>query len=336
VIQKRLTSHLEEKQRQTTDKELLRKLKRVANMFTIQYALLWYIYLKNQEDQVTFQELYRAYRYLSEKLTRRNTVLKQLQMLERKGLIERHGDRYYCLVDPRDVEDLFDIKRSRSGKIGATLRHMKIASKSLKISPGLAYYMKRVIDEARKLIAKGKRAVALDLLVHTLLPLRENEILWLWYGDTFIYYIKKTRSGKFRAVKSKEVAELLRRLGYSEGIMIIHTLGHKEASKIIKRIFSRGPYSWPWARSVSYGLKYLGLLEETTNFKIQLKKLDNEIEAWLWDLYTKELLAQYTIKWEYETPEPLKNKQYVIATVLGKQHIKKEIEENSYFSKWRH
>ena len=312
-------------------KKLIQTLKRIADKYSIQYALLWYIYL----EEPNLKELFKVYRDLSGKLVRENTVRKQLQMLERKGLIKRHGDRYYCLVDPRDVEDLFDIKRSRSGKIGAALRHMKIASKSLKVSPGLAYYMKRVIDEARKLIAKGKRAVALDLLVHTLLPLRENEILWLWYGDTFIYYIKKTRSGKFRAVKSKEVAELLRRLGYSEGIMIIHTLGHKEASKIIKRVFSRGPYSWPWARSVSYGLKYLGLLEETTNFKIQLKRLDNEIEAWLWDLYTKELLAQYTILWEHETPEPLKNRSYIIATVLGKQHIRKEIETNSYFSKWR-
>jgi len=34
--------------------------------------------------------------------------------------------------------------------------------------------------------------VALDLLAHTLLPLRETGILWLWRGDEFIYFEKKT------------------------------------------------------------------------------------------------------------------------------------------------
>ncbi len=118
--------------------------------------------------------------------------------------------------------------------------------------------------------------------------------------------------------------------------MILHVLGHKEASKIIRRIFSRGPYSWPWARSISYGLKELGLLREVVGLcRIQLKRLNNRIELMLWDLYTKKLLAQYTINWKHETPEPLRNKQYVIATVLGKLHVRKEIEENNYFSKWR-
>jgi len=332
MTQRRLTHYLEREQYQARDRDLLRKLKWVADRFTIQYALLWCIYLTGE---ASFRKLYKVYRYLSDKVIRENTVRKQLSILERKGLIKKEGDSYIALVDPRDVEDLFDRERSRAGKIGAAIKHMKMASKSLKISPGLSYYTKQVVETAQKLITKGKRAAALDLIVHTLLPLRENEVLWLWHGDTFIYYIKKSKAGKFRAVKSPEIAKLLRKLGFTEGIMILHVLGHKEASKIIKRIFSRGPYSWPWARSLSYGLKYLGLLEETTNFKIQLKRLDNEVEAWLWDLYTKELLAQYTIKWEYETLEPLKNRNYVTATVLGRQHIKKEIEIDSYFSKWR-
>ncbi len=249
--------------------------------------------------------------------------------------MKKKGEKYYCLVDPREVTDLFDVERSKAGKIGATIRHMKLKSKSLKTSPGLSYYTKQVVEKAKEIIRKGKRATALDLLAHTLLPLRENEILWLWHNDLFIYYTPKTGQ-KFRAVKSKEVAELLRKLGFSEGIMILHVLGHKEASKIIHRIFSRGPYSWPWARSISYGLKELGLLEEiNTLYKLQLKRVGTKIELILWNLYTKEILAQYIINWNHETPEPLKNRSYVIATILGKQHIKKEIEINSYFSKWR-
>ncbi|MCD6300697.1 MAG: hypothetical protein J7L82_01345 [Staphylothermus sp.] len=334
MIQRKLVDYIAEEQRQAIDKELLKELKKLANKHSIQYALLWYIYLAKE---ATFKELYKIYRYISDKLVRENTVRKQLQQLKRKGLIKKLGDSYIALVDPREVSDLFDIERSKSGKIGATIRHLRIASKPLKIGPGLSHYTKQIVEKARELVRKGKKAVALDLLVHTLLPLRENEVLWLWHRDIFIYYIRKTKAGKFRAIRSKEIANLLKKLGYTEGIMILHTLGHEESRKIIHKIFSRGSYSWPWARSVSYGLKQLGLLQELeTLYKIQLKNLDNKIELILWNLCTKEQLCKYEITWNYELPEPLKNRNYIIATVLGKQHVRREIEIDSYInSKWR-
>jgi len=333
MMRRKLTRYLSgTKERKDLNRELVKKLKKIADKYTIQYALLWYIYLVKE---ASLKELYKVYSYLSDKLVRENTVRKQLQMLERKELVRRVGDKYYCLVIPSEVEDLFDVERSRSGKIGAIIKHMKLSSKSLKLSPGLAYYTKTVIEKAKKLVIRGKRAEALDLIVHTLLPLRKNATLWLWYGDLFVYYDPKTRQ-KWRAVRSREIAELLKKLGFSEGIMIIHTLGHREASKIIHRIFSRGPHSWPWSRSISYGLKYLGLLKETTNFKIQLKRIDNKIGLTLWDLYTKEEICNYNINWNHEIPEPLKNRNHVVATVLGKQHVKREIEMDSYInSKWR-
>ena len=224
-MQRKLTNYLREEVR--IDKEVLKKLRRLADRYSIQYALLWYIYLKSGTG---LRELYNAYRYLSGKTIRENTVRKQLQQLERKGLIRREGGRYFCLVDPREVHDLFDIERSKAGRIGATLRHMKLTTKSLKISPGLAYYVKKVVEESQKPIRRGKRAVALDLIAHTLLPLRENEVLWLWHQDIFVYYIKKSKAGEFRAIKSKEISDLLKKPGFSEGIMILHVLGHKEAS----------------------------------------------------------------------------------------------------------
>ncbi len=329
MIQRKLTKYIKEETR--IDKEVLKKLKKIADRYTLQYALLWYVYLKRSAG---LRELYRIYRYLSNKVVRENTVRKQLRQLERKGLLKRIRDRYVALVDPREVTDLFDVERSKAGKVGATLRHLRIKQKGLKISPGLAYYTKQVVETAQKLVRKGKRAAALDLLVHTLLPIRENGILWAWHNDIFIYYEPKIK--QFRAVKSEEVAKLLRKLGFSEGIMIMHVLGHKESSKIIHKLFQRGPYSWPWARSVSYGLKQLGLLREVENLlKIQLKKISDKVELILWNLYSRELVTQHSISWRYEVPEPLRNKSYVVATVLGKQHIKREIEEDSYFSKWR-
>lgn len=73
---------------------------------------------------------------------------KQLQLLERKGLIKKIGDCYISLVDPREVGDLFDRERAKAARIGATLKHMKVTSKNLKISPGLSHYAKHVIETA--------------------------------------------------------------------------------------------------------------------------------------------------------------------------------------------
>jgi len=316
-------------------RDLIRELKKLADKHSIQYALLWYIYLLGR---ASFSELYKLYnRLTNNKVVRENTVRNQLKQLERKGLVRKYGDEYVVLVDPRDVIDMFDRERSKAGKVGATLRHLKLSSGGLKVSPGLSYYTKQVVEKAKDLIRRGRKAAALDLIVHTLLPIRENEVLWLWHKDLFIYYTSKTGAGRFRAIKSEEVSKLLRRLGFSEGIMVFHVLGHEEASRIIHRIFNRGPYSWPWARSVSYGLKELGLLQEVDDlYKIQLKKTDDgKIEAVLWNLYTKEFVASYSIDWSgREVPVPLKNRTYYVGTVLGRQHVKQEIEIDSYFSKW--
>ncbi len=175
--------------RRKIERELLRRLKRIADSYSIQYALLWYLYLQGS----SLEEIYKVYRILSGKLVSQGTVRKQIAQLKRKGLVKHDGGKYIALVDPRDVEDLFDRERSRAGRIGASIRHMRINSRSLKISPGLKYYVERVVEESKKLVKRGKRDVALDLIAHTLLPLRENEILWLWHQDIFIYYSPKVK-----------------------------------------------------------------------------------------------------------------------------------------------
>ena len=118
--------------------------------------------------------------------------------------------------------------------------------------------------------------------------------------------------------------------------MICHVLGHEEASEIVRKMFNRGPRSWPWARSVAYGLKMLGLIHEDENlYRIEIARDGNRIVVTLQNQYTKGLVAQYSVEWSSEPPEPLKGKNRVVATVLGRQHIKREVEECSYFSKWR-
>jgi len=308
----------------------LLSLKKLAKEVSAQCAIYYYLWLRHR---ASLGELHRIYSKIAGRVICPNTVRKQLKILERKGLVKRTGNYYMPLVEPEEVLDLFDTKRSRAGRKGALKRSLGVKRKKTEIPPGLDHYVKKVVSEAKKLIAKGDRTVALDLLTHTLLPLRETEALWLWHRNTFIYW--NSKSHNFRAVESKEIADLLRKLGYREGIMIFHTLAHRRTKRIIRRIFARGPYSWPWARAVAYGLKELGLLKDTANYRIQIKKTDTQIILTLYDLYTKQQITEYTTTWTHgEPPEPMTNQTIYIGTILGKAHVKQEIEEGSYFSKW--
>ena len=107
------------------------------------------------------------------------------------------------------------MNRSRAGKRGALRRLLNLHRKpeQLQIPRKLGYYVSKVYDEAEKLLGKGDRTAALDLLIHTYLPLRENEILWLWQGNEFIYWDNK--NGTFRCLRSKELSRLLQKLGYA-------------------------------------------------------------------------------------------------------------------------
>jgi len=321
----------EKRKVEESQSRLVELLKKLARKHTIQYALLLYIAARRPD----FNELFRVYKEICDKGVKRQTVYKQLKKLEEKRFIKKKGGRYVAIVDPtaREIAESFNKSHSRVGKLGATIRHMGLKVKSTKISPGFVHYLKVIVEKARKLIREGKREVALNLLIHTLLPLRKSDVLWLWHGNTFVYYSRKVRS--FRSVRSEKVAQVLRELGFREGIMIHHVKGLEESGKIIKRIFSRGSYSWTWARSIAYQLKKLGFLEDGWNYRIQLRREGDEIELMLWNLYTKELVCHYSIRFEEEeTPEPLKNKPYHVAVVIGRAHIRKEVEENSYSSKW--
>jgi len=69
----------------------------------------------------------------------------------------------------------------------------------------------------------------------------------------------------------------LRKLGYTEGIMCWHILGHKCSARIIRSLFSKGWESWPWARSISYGLMLLGLMQEGNTYQIELQNRNGKL-----------------------------------------------------------
>ena len=266
-----------------------------------------------------------------------NTVRNQLKLLANNGLIEyKNGKWYPRVLDIEVAVSTLDYKRSKAGQRGAlkSLRvtiYGSISSSELSIPGSLKYYIRQVISKSRKLINEGKRYVALDLLVHTLLPLRENAVLWLWKDNEFIYYEPKT--GKFHSVKFPALAEFLKNLGFKEGLMVQHIYGHEEASRIIHNLFAKGHLSWVWSRSIFYGLKKLSLAQEGNYYVVELEYKDGVICLVLKDIYGN-IINIYTILWSNNNnrPAPLNDKDKFKSIVIGKQHVK-ESNEESYFSK---
>jgi len=306
------------------------------------YMFIWYWY-HTYRSGVDFDKLWRFYNNFSDHVVHPETVRKQLRMLMNKGLVEEKNGKYYPVpLSPDIVIKMFDVKRSYVGKRGATTRLRQIIYREelplvKELPKSLKYYVEKVVQLAVRLGGQGKREVALDLLIHTLLPVRENDILWLWRGNEFIYFERKTMvEGNFHSVRFPVLANLLRSLGFKEGVMVYHLLGHDKAKDIIRKIFGKGHLSWPWARSVFYKLKEMGFASEGSQYIIELEYRNLALIVTLRDIYGN-LIKEYFEPWfnENRLPAPLSDgKTRDRYLVMGRQHVKEENEE-SYFSKWR-
>jgi len=313
---------------------LFKKLRRIAKETSNQYALYLYLYYKGGAN---LTQLYRAYCEIVGRRVRLATLRKQLKILEeRYKVVKRKGNLYIPLLPPEELLSAINIKRAKAGKKGALKRILNLRRKpeQLQIPKNLAYYTSKVYEEVEKLIRKGDRTAALDLIVHTYLPLRETDVLWLWRGNEFIYWDNKSRT--FRCLYSEELSKLLKKLSYTEGVMVRHILGHERASKIIKRLFSKGYLDWPWSRSISYGLILLGILKEGNYYKVEVRYEGNYIVLLLKEYYNGYLIQEYRIWWEYtQPPLPLtKQTTYYKGLALGVAHTNPKNDE-SYFNKWR-
>ena len=306
-----------------------------------QLGLYLYIvlYYSQYREGVDFGKLHRFYNAIAGRVVTEGTVSRQLDMLESKGLVEERGGRYYPRVlDLEAAVSLFDRERSKAGRVGAIARLRK--ELMLKVNPrlveieipkNLKHYVEKVVRRAAELAEKGRRLEALDLVVHTLLPIRETGILWLWWRDLFIYFEPKCKPS-LHSVRAPLVSELLRKLGFEEGIMIDHIKGHEEASKMIHKLFGKGHLSWPWSRSIFYGLKKLGLAEEGPSYIVELLYEDGWLKLILRDLYGNTIKI-FEKEWSGELPPPLSEKRHYKSVAIGKQHVY-EPNEEGYFSRW--
>ena len=101
------------------------------------------------------------------------TLRKQLKILEeRYKVIRKQGEYYIPLLLPKELLPAINIKRAKAGKKGALKRilHLRRKPERLQVPKNLAYYISKVYEEAQELLKRGDRTVALDLLVHTYLP----------------------------------------------------------------------------------------------------------------------------------------------------------------------
>jgi len=297
-----------------------------------------YLYLLYRGES-RLEDLYRIYNYFSRHRVTLETVKLQLKYLTVKGLVRKEGETYRAIQVPAEaLPGLFDFKRSRSGRLGSW--------KSLQfylyngelptirdINPKLVKKMREVIETAKDLVEKGRKEVALDLLIHTFLPVRQTGVLWLWHGDTFIFYEKKIMAGgSFHSVKFPTLSQLLKTLGFEEGVMIYHTLGVGETKKHLKRIFGE-VNPWPYSRSIFYGLKKLGLIEEGYQHLVELQYINNKILFILKDI-SENVIQVFTLNWFNPPPPPLTQEgEKKVYLSMGVQHVKPS-NEASYFSRF--
>ena len=116
----RLRTDVREKKKRSILEEILRfgRSNRQLGMYLFIYY--WYAQYKNGVD---FRRLWRFYNNIAGHVVHENTVRKQLQLLQNKGLIEIRNNRIYPKVkDLESIVDLFDFKRSKAGKRGALKR----------------------------------------------------------------------------------------------------------------------------------------------------------------------------------------------------------------------
>lgn len=259
-----------------------------------------YLYLLERRE-ARFPELHAVYNLFSRHRVRPETVRTQLKYLELKGLVQREGEIYRPTPIPLEAAlDLFSENRSRAGRIGAErilqyhlYRGEMPAVKD--ISPKLRRKLSKVLEVVREQVERGDKYTALDLIAHTLLPVRATGVLWCWFGDTFLYYEPKpTERGIFHSVRAPALANLLTDLGYKEGLMIDHLKGI--SGRYLKKIFGKED-TYPYSRSLFYGLKKLGLAEEGPQFLLEIQYLNNEIIFTIKDI-DGNILHVFRQRWE--------------------------------------
>jgi len=78
----------------------------------------------------------------------------------------------------------------------------------------------KVVKVVRRLIERGERWRAVDLMAHTLLPVRQTGVLIVRFNDISVYYENITQ--KMHMLKSEKLARVFEELGIGDGPPAMH------------------------------------------------------------------------------------------------------------------
>jgi len=255
----------------------------------------------------------------------KNASLKVLKRLANYGIIRGIYDGMYVPVAAPDVAfNAIDESRVRlrNQVVGTNSRSgFQDADSEVSKVPGA---VATVISVAKRLVEEGKKWVAVDLLAHTLLPVRRTGVLLARCGDVFVFYERKTR--KMHMLRSPNLAEIFDGLGIGNSFLGLHRL--HEADDIIRELFS----SHENARRIHYQLKELGWFQypqEHYFYKFEfypkprlliIRMTGNKLET-----FAEIVLSDTDVKILEELGIPPKG------PVVTKEHVKKENEETYHY-----
>jgi len=302
-------------------RKLIQLAKQWYSKWGLQYALwkvLRFVFV-NRKHGVRFKDLHRIHCLILGRNVRKNATWKALNTLAKKGLVKSVNGVYYPIVlDEEVVRGSIDFKRVRT-KTRTSKRKIEAKGVQIEEREAIPQPVRKVIGKVEELVRKNDTWKAIDLVAHTLLPVRQTGLLIAKYKDMFIWYERKT--GFMHYVISEKLSKLWKELGLPEGPLGLHR--ESEADSLVRRLFG----SHDIARRVHYMLKEMGWFQYGPPLYYELYCDENGCAIVIYRLVG--LRKEVILVIGNLSPEKKKTKAGV---VLPMEHIKEENEE-TYFNR---
>ncbi len=304
----------------------LRILVAFYRAYGIQYVI-WYLLLHLFRNKgLSFTEIKAVYMLLKGKKLSNGTIGDLITRMKRKGLIVEKGDRYYAGIDDdKLVKQAIDVKRVKAGRKGAKhlLQALSSDNSTKKVIGHVRHrdyvplQVRRVLNEAEKLLAKGEKRKALGLLQHTVVGVRDTGKWVIWINDYFIYYEKKAKP-PFHYFRSEKLTEILQNMGLKQGF--IHT---EPVASLISNLF---PGGYREARRTHYLLKKLNWLRYGPPLILYIAIYPDGTGGFKLENIYGEIIVKVNYK-------PLQASETRKHLVMAEEHVDKRNDE-TYFRYW--
>jgi len=304
--------------------EILRNVETLLSLYNsygIQY-IIWYILARIcREEGLRFSGIKAIYELFEKKELSNGTIGDLLKRMEKKGLIVKVNNRYYAGIDDEKlVKQAIDAKRVKAGWEGAK-QLLQAASSNNSARVGyerngeyIPIRVRRVLDEAKKLLEKGEREKALGLLQHTVIGARRTGRWVAWVGDYFIYLESKAKP-IFHYFRSRKLATVLSNMGLREGF-----INAAPVDDLIRDLFLE---SYREARRIHYLLKELNWLQYGPPLILYIAVYPDKTGGFRLETIHNEVVAEVN----YKPQEATEIRKHL---VMPEEHVDKDNDE-TYF-----